>query len=214
MRADKEIVRAALQVDSEVLQHALLDLSELRPLWMEKLKACGLHLKAAPEALRADQELVLVAVKAHPQALEHAQSLRGDRSFVLSLVRATKAAFLTYWAADELRKDRSFAEECRRVAGRGLVWTWYDHPSVFAAMRERFPTTGASVPGGEAYLRVMEQLQHDPHGGASGHEPPGFKGQESLYHPRHLPRYSNCVVRRHSCMGLSGGQQELDPPGG
>ena len=168
VRADKTIVLRAVQLDGDALEHALLDVAELRPLWIEKLKMCGLSLKAAPKFLQADRELVSMAVLAHPQALEHAsEALRGDRSFVLSLVRATKAAFLTYWASDELRKSKAFGEECRREAGRGLIFTWYGHPSVFSAMRERFPATGASVPGGQAYLPVLEQLQHEPHGSAS-----------------------------------------------
>ena len=125
-------------------------------------------LATAPEAVKDDHEVVLSAVKVDPRTLELASKrFRGDRSSVLELVRATKAAFLTAWAAEELRSDDAFVAQCRAAVPSGLVWTWYRSYGAFQAMRMRFPTAGASIPGGEAYDHVMEQLSDTTHGSTS-----------------------------------------------
>jgi len=50
-------------------------------------------------------------------------------------------------------------ERCKKAAGTGLVFTYYDDYSLFQTMRRKFPATGASVPGGEAYDAVMEEVR-------------------------------------------------------
>ena len=141
---------------------------ELRQRWVEEVKKNGLALQVAPEAVKGDEEVVMAAVKRNPVALEYAsERLRSDRSFVLELVRATQAAFLTAWAAEELRSDDAFVAQCRAAVPSGLVWTWYRSYGAFQAMRMRFPTAGASIPGGEAYDHVMEQLSDTTHGSTS-----------------------------------------------
>ena len=141
---------------------------ELRQRWVAKLKKEWWAFEDAPEAVKGDEEVVLAAVKVDPRALAYASKrLRGDRSCVLELVRATQAAFLTAWAAEELRSDDAFVAQCRAAVPSGMVWTFYGSFGAFSAMRDRFPTAGASIPGGEAYERVMEELRRDTHGSAS-----------------------------------------------
>ena len=42
--------------------------------------------------------------------------------------------------------------ECRAEAGTGVVFTYYKDYNCFETMRQKFPTAGASVPGGQACL--------------------------------------------------------------
>ena len=135
---------------------------------LQTVKKDGLALRVAPEAVKGDEEVVLAAVKKDPRALELAsERFRGDRSCVLELVRATQAAFLTAWAAEELRSDDAFVAQCRAAVPNGMLWTWYGSSIAFDAMRRRFPTAGASIPGGEAYDHVMGELKRATHGSAS-----------------------------------------------
>ena len=141
-----------------------------------------------PEAVKGDHEVVLSAVKVDPRALELASKrFRGDRSCVLELVRATQAAFLTAWAAEELRSDDAFVAQCRAAVPSGMLWTWYGSPTAFYAMREAFPTAGASIPGGEAYDHVMEQLRYAEHGSTSERASSGHVRQESTPNGTTLP---------------------------
>ena len=136
-------------------------------MWLAKVEKGWEALADAPEAIRADKEIVVAAVKADPRALEYAsEGLRRDRAYVLELVTATKAPFLTEWAAEELQEDAAFLARCRGAVRGGLVWTFYHSYNAFDAMRNRFPAAGASVPGGEAYEKVMEELKRADHGSA------------------------------------------------
>ena len=155
---------------------------------MEKVKENWKALATAPEAVKDDHEVVLSAVKVDPRTLELASKrFRGDRSSVLELVRATKAAFLTAWAAEELRSDDAFVAQCRAAVPSGLVWTWHGSYSAPVAMREAFPTAGASIPGGEAYDHVMEELRDAKHGSASERASSGHVRQESTPNGTTLP---------------------------
>ena len=141
---------------------------ELQQRWVQTVKKDVTAFQYAPEAMKGDMEVVLAAVKEDPEALKLvSKRFRGDRSCVLELVRATQAAFLTAWAAEELRSDDAFVAQCRAAVPSGMVWTFYGSFGAFSAMRDRFPTAGASIPGGEAYERVMEELRRDTHGSAS-----------------------------------------------
>ena len=48
----------------------------------------------------------------------------------------------------ELAKDKEFMAECKASAGCGLVFTYYQSFDCFNDIRKKFPTAGASVPGG------------------------------------------------------------------
>eukprot|EP00971_Amphidinium_carterae_P293136 5819954-Amphidinium_carterae.1 len=66
----------------------------------------------ATQALRADHEIVLAAVRQNGWALEYAtEALRGDREVVQAAVQQDAGALL--FAADELLEEPSFATEAK-----------------------------------------------------------------------------------------------------
>jgi len=106
-----------------------------------------------------NQEIVLAAVRVHGHAMEYAsEELKADRDFLLEAVRQTKASWLLHFASPELREDPGFRAECDWTAGTGLVFTYYASYDCLDYMRKSFPTTVASVPGGEAYEEVMKKV--------------------------------------------------------
>eukprot|EP00439_Symbiodinium_sp_Y106_P058339 s4982_g8.t1 len=114
----------------------------------------------APPRLRSDQEVLLAAAREDPATLRFAADLQEDRGFWLWIVRQTKAWWLIHFGASQkLLEDPGFLERCKKAAGTGLVFTYYDDYSLFQTMRRKFPATGASVPGGEAYDAVMEEVR-------------------------------------------------------
>ncbi|CAE7403978.1 unnamed protein product [Symbiodinium sp. CCMP2592] len=168
LRADKEIVLEALQQDGLVLNYASKDLKADKEIVLAAVQHDGRALEFASTDLQANKKFVLPAVQQSGDALEFAsEDLRCDRAFVLQLVEATKAYWLCDFASEELRKDADFRQQCREAAGTGLVWTYYDSFSMFYDMRYSFPTTGASIPGGAAYDRVMDRLKASDHGAAT-----------------------------------------------
>ena len=93
LRADKEVVLAAVKQEGYALEYA-------------------------SEGLRADKEFVLEAVQQHGKALGYAsEELHCDRAFLLQLVEATKAYWLYDFAAEGLRQDVDFQQRCRGAAG-------------------------------------------------------------------------------------------------
>eukprot|EP00439_Symbiodinium_sp_Y106_P057282 s941_g8.t1 len=98
----------------------------------------------------------------HVSPVQREQWLRGelkaDRDFLLEAVRQTKASWLLHFASPELREDPGFRAECDWTAGTGLVFTYYASYDCLDYMRKSFPTTVASVPGGEAYEEVMKKV--------------------------------------------------------
>ncbi|CAJ1437554.1 unnamed protein product [Effrenium voratum] len=123
---------------------------------------------ARGEELRSDHELVLAAVAQNGLALQYAsKELRKDRAFVLKAVEKTRAWFLVNWAGPELRVDKDFQRRCVDTCSTGLVFTYYESYTAFTNMRSSFLATGASVPGGQAYERVMEQLRNRGDEGAA-----------------------------------------------
>ncbi|CAE7497590.1 ANK1 [Symbiodinium pilosum] len=100
------------------------------------------------------------ALRWHPELLCAAHTdLQQDRCFLRDCVKATKCWWLPHFAKNgELAKDEAFMAECKASAGTGLVFTYYRSYCCFDKMRAWFPTAGASVPGGQAYDKVMEKL--------------------------------------------------------
>ena len=119
-------------------------------------------------ALRKDRNLGLAAVRgANPLYClcnAAAPELLADKNFFREAVKETKAWWLVKVACEELQEDKAFVEELKALSGRGLVFTYYDSYDCFQQMRSRFPATGASIPGGEAYEEVMKQLRATDHG--------------------------------------------------
>ncbi|CAE7411371.1 ANK1 [Symbiodinium natans] len=159
LRNDREVVLAAVKKKSNALQFAPEVLRGDREVVLAAVERSGGALQYASEALKGDREVVLAAVKEDGFALNLAsEELWADRSFLLEAVEATRAWWLVKIAAEALRADESFVEQCKAAAGTGLVFTFYDSYNCCECMRMLFPTTGASVPGGAAYDHVMEKL--------------------------------------------------------
>eukprot|EP00971_Amphidinium_carterae_P280022 5558634-Amphidinium_carterae.1 len=70
-------------------------------------------LQFATEALKADREIVLAAVRVDGYALQYAtEALRGDREVVLAAVQQKERAL--EWTADDLLEDPTFATDAKR----------------------------------------------------------------------------------------------------
>eukprot|EP00928_Gymnodinium_smaydae_P066833 TRINITY_DN49798_c0_g1_i1.p1 TRINITY_DN49798_c0_g1~~TRINITY_DN49798_c0_g1_i1.p1 ORF type:complete len:464 (+),score=58.44 TRINITY_DN49798_c0_g1_i1:142-1533(+) len=75
--------------------------------WMLNLKASAASLASAPENIRADRELVLIAVERNPLELEYAvDDLRADVEVVMKA--ASKNLLALRFASLDLREDRDF----------------------------------------------------------------------------------------------------------
>ncbi|CAE7246415.1 ANK1 [Symbiodinium sp. CCMP2592] len=119
-------------------------------------------LSRAPPRLRSDREVLLAAAREDPATLRFAADLQKDRNFWLWIVRQTKAWWLIHFGASQkLLEDPSFLEGCKKAAGTGLVFTYYDDHNLFQTLRRKLPTAGASVPGGDAYDLVMEEVSQN-----------------------------------------------------
>ncbi|CAJ1402723.1 unnamed protein product [Effrenium voratum] len=170
LRGDRQVVRAAVAQDGAALEYA----SEEMPGGPSLSGGHGAPgrphsgASARGEELRSDHELVLAAVAQNGLALQYAsKELRKDRAFVLKAVEKTRAWFLVNWAGPELRVDKDFQRRCVDTCSTGLVFTYYESYTAFTNMRSSFLATGASVPGGQAYERVMEQLRNRGDEGAA-----------------------------------------------
>ena len=167
LKADKEIVLQAVAANAEALQYATQELKADKEIVLQAVAADGGALEYAAQELKADKEVVAAAVRGEPEVLEEAaEALRSSRDFVKRLVRETKAWWLVEWATEELRQDAALRKECQDLCGTGVVFSYYQSATAFMAMRRRFKASGASVPGGEAYEPVMEQLRDANHGSA------------------------------------------------
>ncbi|CAE7480057.1 pum [Symbiodinium natans] len=130
-----------------------------------RMQETPLALEFAAEELKGDWEVVLAAVRRNGMCLEFASSeLRKSRRFILEAIQATQAWWLLKLASEELQADLGFVEECKEVAGTGIIFTFYDNYDCSVMMRKRFKTAGASVPGGSAYEFVMARLNETEHG--------------------------------------------------
>ena len=115
-----------------------------------------------------DPDVILAAVLRDPfDALRFAsERLRTEAGYVEELVRRSKAAWLVQLPGlEHFRADLDFVERCEKVAGTGLVFTYYESSTCFLSMRKAFKATGASVPGGIAYDAVMAKLEEEGEGG-------------------------------------------------
>jgi len=91
-------------VPALVLEVTLLRGRTGQDYWLEEARVCGMRLGGAPEAVRADGEVVLAAVQQSGWALQYASAaLRADRGVVLVAVRQDGRAL--QFAAPELQRD-------------------------------------------------------------------------------------------------------------
>jgi len=121
-----------------------------------------LYSSAARRAQEILREEWLVRIMRDGCSLEDAPAdLRGDRNFVLEAVHRTRASWLGKLASKSLQVDKDFLSECSRLAGSGLIFTYYSSPTCFPNMRLRFQISGASIPGGQAYDQVSRNMKRE-----------------------------------------------------
>ncbi|CAJ1361959.1 unnamed protein product [Effrenium voratum] len=160
LRGTREFMLAAVAQDGRALQYASEELRGDREFMLAAVAQDGYALHFASKELCGDREFVLAALAQNGDALQHAsEELREERAFVLEAVEKTRSWFLVNWASPVLGEDKDFLQQCKDVCGTGLVFTYYESFTAFQRMRESFLATGASVPGGQAYERVMEKLR-------------------------------------------------------
>lgn len=156
-----------MQARYESLEDAPPELRSNKGFMMAAVKSHGYCLKYASENLKEDKDLVMAAIMQNGTAFKlAAQKLQNDRTFVLDAVLATRAPWLRQYVSSTLQADSVFQQEVANAAGHGLVFTWYNSPDVFKNMRKDVSATGASVPGGAAYDKVMAELKRADRGRA------------------------------------------------
>ncbi|CAK9012024.1 Uncharacterized protein SCF082_LOCUS11348 [Durusdinium trenchii] len=154
-----------VQARYESLEDAPPELRSNKGFMMAAVKSHGYCLKYASENLKEDKDLVMAAIMQNGTAFKlAAQKLQNDRTFVLDAVLATRAPWLRQYVSSTLQADSVFQQEVANAAGHGLVFTWYNSPDVFKNMRKDVSATGASVPGGAAYDKVMAELKRADRG--------------------------------------------------
>jgi lambda repressor-like predicted transcriptional regulator len=113
LKADKEIVMAAVKENGYVLRDASEELKADKEIVMAAVEQNGDAFDYASEALKADKEIVLAAVKVNGNALEHAsEELKADKEIVLAAVKKNGSALR--YASDELQNDKDI------LSARGL----------------------------------------------------------------------------------------------
>ncbi|CAK0831243.1 unnamed protein product, partial [Prorocentrum cordatum] len=146
LRADREVVQAAVQGDHDAFAFAAPVLQADREFVLNVVSSRGLSLAFASPHLRSDGEIVLAAVQSCGLALAYAaEQLRDQRDIVLHAVREDGAALayaspvlradlevvtaavegdgLSFEFADAgLRSDRGLALAAARVAGDSLAF--------------------------------------------------------------------------------------------
>ncbi|CAJ1405691.1 unnamed protein product [Effrenium voratum] len=139
---DREMVLQAVARDGRALHHAAKELQQ------------DADVQAAAWPWWLD------AVAQDPALLQEApKDLRTDPRFILEAVRLTRAWWLVKFAGLDSDREKELEKKCRALCGTGLIFTYYHSYNAFESMRTAFLTTGASVPGGRAYSRVMKELR-------------------------------------------------------
>ena len=154
LRADKEVVLAAVQQEGVALRFASEGLRADREVVVAAVKKIGLALEYASEDFRADKEVVLAAVQENGSALTFAsEDFRADREVVLAAVK--ESAYALRSASEDLRADREVVlaavkrrGEALRFASEGLR---ADKEFVLEAVQQH----------GQALLYASEELRCD-----------------------------------------------------
>ena len=105
LRADKEVVIAAVQQNGNALKFASEELRADKEVVIAAVQQDGGALEFASEELRADKEVVMAAVKQDGKALEYAsEEFRADKEVVLAAVQ--NKGYALELASEELKSDR------------------------------------------------------------------------------------------------------------
>lgn len=112
LKADREVVLAAVNHYGPALEYASDDLKADKEIVLEAVKLWGSNLEYASDDLKADKDVVLAAVTNTGRALEYASdNLKADREIVLEAVKHKIHASghaLTF-ASATLRREREIA---------------------------------------------------------------------------------------------------------
>lgn len=152
LKADKELVLAAVGNCGDALQHASPELRADREVVLAAVSNQGHALQDAAPELRADRELVLAAARQQGHALQHAApALRADRELVLATV--SRHGHALQHASPELQADREVVLTAVSNWGRALV---YAERSLAASIRASAQSAGLCVRGyAQAELRPI-----------------------------------------------------------
>jgi len=124
LRADREIVLAAVQQSGRALEYASKDLRADREIVLAALQQSG-WFRYASKDLRADRNIVLAAVQQHSRLLRYAsEKLRADREIVLAAVQQDGSAFR--YASNDLRSDWDFVLAAIRQNGSAFRYVSKD----------------------------------------------------------------------------------------
>ncbi|CAK9060148.1 Uncharacterized protein SCF082_LOCUS31727 [Durusdinium trenchii] len=158
LKKEKELALAAVTQNGNSLEYVCTELRH-RDVAMIAVQQRGYALKFVPDDLKNDPELVLAALKSDGTAWQFAsRNIRKDQEFLVRAVEATKASWLLKLCTKELQSNSMLIRQVAQAAGTGLVFSYYNNYNCSVNMRDAFVATGASVPGGPAYEKVMQVL--------------------------------------------------------
>ncbi|MGL4540167.1 MAG: DUF4116 domain-containing protein, partial [Candidatus Rhabdochlamydia sp.] len=117
LKADLEVVRAAIHQNPEALQFASRDIVLTVLTQYRK----GYLLKYASEALKEDRAFMLAVVKRNSNVLKYAsEALKEDRDFMLAALKQNGCAL--YYASESLRKDKEIVSVAIKQNGNALKY--------------------------------------------------------------------------------------------
>ncbi|MCH9762744.1 MAG: DUF4116 domain-containing protein [Gammaproteobacteria bacterium] len=91
LKADREIVLAAVTNAPQALEYASEALKSDRSLVLRALKQDGMALKHAAGRLKADKRIILAAIAQNPEALQFAsKALKKDKDIITALPKSSK----------------------------------------------------------------------------------------------------------------------------
>jgi predicted RNA-binding protein (virulence factor B family) len=123
LRADKEVVLAAVSQNGEELEFASKELQSDREVVLAAIDNNVSAIEFASDNFRNDKEVILTAVKNSSicgSAFEYAsEELKSDREFILEAVK--KDAMALEYVSDDLRSDRDIVLAAVKSNGRSLA---------------------------------------------------------------------------------------------
>mmetsp|Transcript_47289 Transcript_47289/g.145665 ORF Transcript_47289/g.145665 Transcript_47289/m.145665 type:complete len:228 (+) Transcript_47289:45-728(+) len=138
-----------------VLELTLIRKSPDHAAWLQRVSVDGMQLAAAPEELRADEEIVMAAVQSSGLAFQFAaETMRADADTVVSVVQKNAGAFA--FASHDLRSSRDFVLGIVRLQGCALAFASDELRS------DRQVVLEACLENEYALLHAARHLRRDP----------------------------------------------------
>ncbi|CAJ1430415.1 unnamed protein product [Effrenium voratum] len=157
MRADRDVVLAAVQVQGEALEFAAEALRNDHEIVATAIRTSrGWAMQFASQELRKDRRLVLGALHANGLMLEHAPSLQGDAEIVVAAVRSNPAAL--QFATEKLKGDKAVVLAAVSKDGNTLRYA----SKAMKASRE--VVLAAAQQAGEHVLLLADEIFHEDAG--------------------------------------------------